>query len=63
MRYPAYKIRIIARASITRYDAGDGAIGDIVGSYNLGDGNEESVLAQIAAIRSDIPLPEAPAQP
>ena len=51
-----YKIRIIARACITRYDAGEGNMLAIVDSYNLAPEDRDLVLAQIAAWRPDIDL-------
>lgn len=49
-----YKIRIIARACITRYNNGEREITDIVDSYNLSADNRELVLAEIFAQRPDI---------
>lgn len=49
-----YKIRIIARACITRYDTGEGSIAEIVASYKLAPEDTEAVLAYIYAERPDI---------
>ena len=56
MAMAAYKVRIIARACITRYDAGEGDMLAIVDSYNLAEEDRQLVLAQIAAWRPDIDL-------
>ena len=53
MAMAPYKIRIIARACITRYDAGEGAMLDIVDSYNLTEDDRQLVIAQIEEWRSD----------
>lgn len=50
----AYKIRIFANACLTRFDAGEGAIDDIVDSYNLANDDRNLVLAQIYAKRPEI---------
>lgn len=48
-----YKIRILANASITRYDAGE-TIEDAVDSYNLPAEERNLVLAQVYVKRPDI---------
>jgi hypothetical protein len=52
----SYKIRIIARACITRYDAGEGTMQEIMDSYGLASKDRDPVLTQIAAWRPDIEL-------
>lgn len=49
-----FKIRIIARACVTRYNNGEGDIGTIVDSYNLAAEDRELVLAYVYSIRPDI---------
>ncbi|WP_440706237.1 hypothetical protein [Heyndrickxia oleronia] len=49
-----YKIRVIARACVTRYERGEDNIVDIVESYNMGEENEVLVYAYIFVIRPDI---------
>lgn len=61
MAMAAYKIRIIANACITRYDAGEGTIIAIVDSYNLASDDRDLVLAQIIAKRPDIEVVETSA--
>lgn len=54
MAMAAYKIRIIASACLTRYDAGEGDIETIVDSYNLSEEDRPLVLAQIYAKRPEL---------
>lgn len=54
MAMAAYKIRIIANACLTRYDAGDGEIEGIVDSYNLSTEDRQLVLAQVYSKRPEI---------
>lgn len=61
MAMAAYKIRIIANACLTRFDAGEGEITAIVDSYNLGTEDRELVLAQIYAKRPNIDSSETSA--
>jgi len=56
MPMASYKIRIIARACITRYDAGEGTMQEIMDSYGLASKDRDPVLTQIAAWRPDIEL-------
>lgn len=54
MAMPMYKIRIIANACLTRYDAGEGEIETIVDSYNMSTEDRTLVLAEIYAKRPDL---------
>lgn len=54
MPMPAYKIRIIANACITRYNDGDGDIVTIVDSYNMATDDRSLVLAEIYTKRPDL---------
>lgn len=49
-------VRITARASITRYDANEGTIEEIVGSYNHPPEDNALIYAQIVAFRPDIQI-------
>ena len=49
-----YKIRVIARACVTRYERGEGDISTIVKSYSMDEENENLVFAYIYVIRPDI---------
>ena len=49
-----YKIRILARACVTRYERGEKDIVAVVESYNMGQENEVLVYAYIFVIRPDI---------
>lgn len=54
MAMAAYKIRIIANACITRYDAGETDINFVVDSYNLSSEDRTAVVLQISLKRPDI---------
>ena len=54
MAMPMYKIRIIANASITRYNSGEGDIVAIVDGYNLTAGDRDSVLSEIYVTRPEL---------
>lgn len=56
MAMAAYNVRIIARAVVIRYNAGETDIDAVLDSYNLSDADRTLVLAQIAATNSEIPL-------
>lgn len=54
MAMAQYKIRIIANACLTKYDAGEGNIESIVDSYNLATDDRTLVLAEIYAKRPEL---------
>lgn len=56
MALEPFKVRVIARACITRYNNGDGNIETIVGSYNHTTENNDLIFAEIIAMRPDIPM-------
>ncbi len=51
-----YKVRIIARAAVIRYNAGEEQVNAILDSYNLTQEDRGLVAAQIAAYAPEIPL-------
>lgn len=61
MAMAAYNVRIIARAVVIRYNAGETDIDAVLDSYNLSDADRTLVLAQIAVTNSEIPLGTTPA--
>jgi hypothetical protein len=54
MALASYKVRIVANACITRYDAGEREITDIIESYRLNPEDADLVKAEVAAKRPDI---------
>lgn len=61
MAMAAYKVRIVARAVVIRYNAGETDVDAVLDSYNLSDEDRTLVLAQIAVSNPEIPLGTAPA--
>lgn len=58
MALASYKVRIVANACITRYDAGEREITDIIESYRLNPEDTNLVKAEVAAKRPDIVITE-----
>jgi len=54
MAMAAYNVRIIARAVVIRYKAGETDVGAVLDSYNLSEEDRALVLAQIAATDPEI---------
>jgi len=52
---PAYQIRIIANACITRYNNGEGDINTIVDRYTLEPEDREAVMTEIRLRLPDLP--------
>lgn len=51
-----YKVRIIARAVVIRYQAGENDLPGILNSYNLSAEDRALVAAQVAAMAPEIPI-------
>ncbi|MDQ0114345.1 hypothetical protein [Paenibacillus harenae] len=51
---PAYKARIYANGTITKYSNGEGTIVEIVATYNLSEEDANQVLAEVYAKRPDL---------
>ncbi|MBB6730068.1 hypothetical protein [Cohnella zeiphila] len=49
MAMEVYNVRIIARAVVMRYNAGETNVGAVLDSYSLSEEDRTLVLAQIAA--------------
>ena len=56
MAMAAYNVRIIARAVVIRYNAGETDVSAVLDSYNLSEEDRALVLAQIAATDPEIPI-------
>lgn len=58
MAYPAYTVRVLARAIITKVDMGEGTAEELVTVYPLDD--QQPILNQIYIYRPDLrPIEEA----
>lgn len=56
MSLAAYKVRIIANACITRYDASERGLVDILKSYNLSPDDEALVKKELSSKCAEIDL-------
>lgn len=56
MAMAAYKVRIIARAVVIRYNAGETDLAAILDSYNLMEEDRTLVLAQVTVSDPGIPV-------
>ena len=56
MAMAAYNVRIIARAVVIRYKAGETDVGALLDSYHLSEEDRALVLAQIASTNPEIPI-------
>lgn len=51
---PAYKARIYASGTITKYNNGEGTLAEIIASYELSEEDAAQVLAEVYVKRPDL---------